>query len=784
MRKSLVALLVTALIAVPGAAHAHEDDPATANEISRDNSAEALAAADPTTEEQAAASRQAVEDQRDDPDPELTTVSVDPEQPSVPTDRYNLFNACYALQAASGKWLAPDLRLDAASSEEALPLFFKPTDLGRYLLYTPDRRFLSASGGKPTFIDAPGKAADWEVTGADGTFRLELAGQGSLGGTTWTPYRRSGCTSFPEVEVNVTGSPHAGVTSYQETRGFIDAHTHQMAFEFLGGQVHCGRPWHPWGVAYALRDCPDHELSTGKGALVEAFLSGRPTHDPVGWPTFEDWPAPRSLTHEGTYYKWMERSWRGGQRLLVNLLVENNQLCRVYPLKRNSCDDMDSIRLQAKDMRLFERYVDAQHGGPGKGWYRIVTHPDQARRVINAGKLAVVTGIETSVPFDCHYNAVLRTSGCTRATLDGHLDEMAELGVVQMELVNKFDNSLAGVAGDSGTTGLLVNSANQWETLSHWKMKTCVPNDHPADNGVHDKDQDNHAPVPDQDAIFGAILSVLPVSLPAVPLYPSPHHCNALGLSALGEHVIRGMVDRQMLFDPDHMSVKARQQALDLTEQLGYPGVLSSHSWSTPDAYPRIYDQGGFIAPYAGDSQGFVAKWRRLQEWANPASYWGVGFGADINGLGAQGDPRGGDVRYPFEGYNGVLVGQQRSGERVYDINVDGVGHYGLYPDWIEDLRHLAGDAIVQDLARGTEAYLQTWERAHGIVPNACASPATRKPVSAFASLGKGLTPWQVLERVGQPDSRRGNAFRYCATTGPVTVSFDDAGRLARVNAS
>ena len=84
---------------------------------------------------------------------------------------------------------------------------------------------------------------------------------------------------------------------------------------------------------------------------MEAFLSGKPTHDPVGWPTFKDWPAPDSLTHEGTYYKWMERSWRAGQRILVNLLVENNKLCEIYPLKRNSCDDMDSIRLQAKDMR-------------------------------------------------------------------------------------------------------------------------------------------------------------------------------------------------------------------------------------------------------------------------------------------------------------------------------------------------------------------------------------------------------------------------------------------------
>ncbi|RYJ05133.1 MAG: hypothetical protein EON52_13160, partial [Actinomycetales bacterium] len=235
-----------------------------------------------------------------------------------------------------------------------------------------------------------------------------------------------------------------------------------MAFEFLGGDVHCGRPWHPYGVAYALQDCPDHKLANGAGAVLENFTrSGVPvgTHDPVGWPTFKDWPAPDSLTHEGTYYKWLERSWRGGQRILVNLLVENNQLCNLYPLKRNSCDDMTSLRLQADDMRKLERYIDAQSGGPGRGWYRIVTDPWQARKVINQGKLAVVMGIETSVLFGC--SSKLDKPTCTSAQIDRQLDEVHAMGVRQMELVNKFDNGLAGVAGDSGGVAPLVNLGNR-----------------------------------------------------------------------------------------------------------------------------------------------------------------------------------------------------------------------------------------------------------------------------------------------------------------------------------
>src|SRR5262249_1673037 len=44
-------------------------------------------------------------------------------------------------------------------------------------------------------------------------------------------------------------------------------------------------------------------------------------------------------------------------------------------------------------------HIDAQSGGPGKGWLRIVTNPFQARRVISQGKLAVVEGIEGSPLF-------------------------------------------------------------------------------------------------------------------------------------------------------------------------------------------------------------------------------------------------------------------------------------------------------------------------------------------------------------------------------------------------
>ena len=792
-------------------ASTHAHDPAFKNELARGGET-TVDASDPTTAAQARSSATYVASERRLPDPVLTKAPPTPPRTRLPQDRYAMAGGCYTLATAPGTYARRSddgVEVAPMSRDDASRFFFKATRLSSYLIYGTGKVYLAATGsrGGVSVDSEPSVQSDWIAVKHRDGFALRLrdgsrlvarGGKLALGSTPTllTLQRAGGCATFPESQIDITGRPHAGITPYQEVRGFVDAHTHGMAFEFLGGDVHCGRPWHKYGVTYALRDCVDHTATGGNGAALETFLSGEPSHDPVGWPTFKDWPAPESLTHEGTYYRWLERSWRGGQRLFVNLLVENNQLCEIYPLKRNSCDDMDSIRLQAKDMYRIQNYIDAQSGGPGKGFYRIVRSPFEARKVINEGKMAVVMGIETSVPFGCTFKAVVGTDvpACTAADITRQIGQMHRLGVRQMELVNKFDNALAGVAGDAGTTGVIVNGANFRETGTFWDMKHCEPAD-----GVSSDNTQYALPeisAEQQDALFGAIGSVFGGVLPAVPLYPPPAHCNSRGLTSLGEHTIRELAKRAMIFDPDHLSVKARQASMDVVESLDYSGVISSHSWSTPDTYPRIYRAGGFITPYAGDSTGFVDKWRTHVGWADQRYYWGIGYGADINGLGAQGDPRGANVSnkvtYPFQGLGGVRVHKQHAGKRVYDINADGVAQYGLYPDWIQDLTKVAGGAegreIFDDMTRGAEAYLQMWERAEGIAADSCRNPGLRQSVTAVTRLVRAkMTTRQVMERVGQPFRRLGSEFGVCAKAPGkpkvmVTIRFSPKGRVTSVS--
>jgi hypothetical protein len=601
-----------------------------------------------------------------------------------------------------------------------------------------------------------------------------------------------GCSNWPEIEVNISGGFPHGRTAYGETHGFFDAHLHGMAFEFLGGKARCGRPWHPYGVAYALVDCPDHEPG-GRGALLEDVVSNHTPgqgHDTVGWPTFGYWPRYDSLTHEQVYYKWLERAWRGGLRMYTNLLVDNGVLCEVYPYKKNSCNEMDTVRLEAKRLHEFIRYIDAQWGGPGEGWLKIVKDPFEARRVINEGKLAVIMGIEVSVPFDC--GEYLGTAKCSADDIDKRMQEVYDLGVRQMELTNKFDNALTGVTGDGGSTGVVVNSGNRYETGHYWKMGSCpdtTPDEH---KQRYDKQQYNLADESGgklgRDAIFAAVLEVSGVS-GAAPAYPAGPHCNVIGLSDLGRAALRAMMKRGMVFDPDHMSALARKQAMAYVTDLGYGGVVSSHSWADDPTYRSILDLGGVVTPHAGGSFGFVGEWRKLRAWRNPDFFYGIGWGSDVNGFSKQGAPRkpleADDVDYPFTGFGGVTVRRQVSGERKYDVNVDGVDHYGLYPDWVKDGVELAdgdGPSFYRDLTRGPEAYLQMWERAIGIKGDSCRSNIPDVTNRDLGRVRRGMTPEQVLATLGQPHRRIGTTFSYCATGGDkALVEFTRNGTVRNV---
>ena len=71
-------------------------------------------------------------------------------------------------------------------------------------------------------------------------------------------------------------------------------------------------------------------------------------------------------------------------------------------------------------------------------------------------------------------------------------------------------------------------------------------------------------------------------------------------------------------------------------------------------------------------------------------------------------------IEYPFRGYRSdVRFRRQRTGERTFDLNEDGVAQYGLFADLLNAVQSEPdGPQAMRTLFRSAEAYLQMWERA------------------------------------------------------------------------
>jgi hypothetical protein len=473
-----------------------------------------------------------------------------------------------------------------------------------------------------------------------------------------------------------------------------------------GGRVIDGKAYDRYGITRALgRDARNHGPDGSADVTGNLLRTGLPfgTHDTHGWPTFAGWPVHDTNTHQQTYFRWLQRMWMAGERIVVAQVVEDEPLCRIEPVRAHSCDEFRAIALGVRRLRGLERYVDAQSGGPGEGWLRIVSGPRQARRVVERGDLAVVIGAEWSSPLGCTEQA-----GCTRADVDRGIARLRELGVRSTFVAHWVDNGFAGAALEGGVKGTFINVFNAFQNGRYLRSGRCP---HPSQG----EEVNTLGPLEMQilSQFFPATKGLEPM-----PAYPPGRQCNRKGLTRLGAYFIRRLIANRMLIEADHMSEWARERVLRITGRHGYP-LVSSHtgtggSW-TDGELRKLYRNGGFASATPAAAPELAAKISRFHEFSDRDRWFGVGLGSDTGGFSSLPGPAGGPgLDYPFKGAGGeVTFRRQRTGERIFDLNEDGVAHYGLFADLLAAMRDAPrGPAATRSLYRSAEAYLRTWERA------------------------------------------------------------------------
>ena len=660
-----------------------------------------------------------------------------------------LANRCFALRSvATGRFVAAatpatpaatpaGYAADAAGEAAALPFYLKPTALGSYLLYDRNGGLLSHRGAAVVSAASAGPLSDWAVVApvasgssfvlranAGAALLLGGSGTGVLGAARSAVDNRNawftfvpdgGCTPFPEAGLDASGRTFTGTNRDGTVFGFVDDHLHITGDMRAGGRVIYGQTFDRFGIAAALgQDAKVHGSDGSRDLTGNLLRNGSPlgTHDTHGWPTFTGWPVYNTQTHQQVYYVWLQRAWEAGERLVVAQTVDDEPICRIEPSRNpGGCDETRSIEAQIQRLRDLEGYVDAQNGGPGRGWFRLVYSPAQARQVIKQGKLAVIIGIESSDLFGCSEH--LGKPQCSRKDIDNGIRAYKRLGVSGMFVAHWVNNAFTGAALESGAKGVFINILNRYETGRYFETRPCPG----AGQGVQ------------MHTLSKAVLGLLGGFFPAakslaargMPSYPAGLQCNAAGLTPLGRYLIKQLIAQHMLIEVDHMSEIARDDVLSIAAQAHYP-LISSHNGTggewTPAELVRLYRLGGFAAVTPDMARALSAKILQMARYKPRAYYFGVGIGTDTNGFASLPGPRAdatvNPLRYPFTSFDGkVTFEPEQTGSRTFNLNTDGVAHYGLLPDLLADVeRGSGGRQALSLLFRSAEAYLETWQRA------------------------------------------------------------------------
>ncbi|MEH1846895.1 MAG: membrane dipeptidase [Nostoc sp.] len=531
--------------------------------------------------------------------------------------------------------------------------------------------------------------------------------------------------------------------------GFVDMHTHLMAYLGFGKKLLHGAPDVGSIIPAGTQNC---NLADKKATSIQEALGddnsthGKPQglfdnpcgdfqrnfviraleianeaqsqHGPnsLGYSddpnkAFVSWPKFNDITHQQMWVNWIQRTYQGGLRVMVALAVNNKTLADGVN-GDSPTDDKGSADLQIREI---EEFVNRHND-----FMEVATSPQQLRSIVRRNKLAVIIGVE--IDNIGNFNQV---SSLSQEMITEEIQRLYDNKVRYIFPIHVLDNKFGGTAVYQD----IFNYSNKKEYGSFWDLSCADPSD-----GITKQIKGNIAV-----QFAGAFTGQDPFQNPPIPSCPKEiGHKNRKGLTPKGEFAIKEMMKRGMLIDIDHMSQESANQTLMIAESIpdGYPvnaGHNGFRSQGQQDEYGRTDAQlakistlGGMIGVGSGNNVSceFLNK---IRYGLNKMSGKQLAIGTDINGLvkaprprNASSDCSGSQVNYAEMpgGLNGLLTMAQ-TGPKKWNYNTEGVAHYGLIPDFLQDLKNIGMTPQERrSLFMSAEYFAQMWEKSLRISGN------------------------------------------------------------------
>ncbi|MFN8298919.1 MAG: membrane dipeptidase [Chitinophagales bacterium] len=501
------------------------------------------------------------------------------------------------------------------------------------------------------------------------------------------------------------------VTSFaiaQPISGYVDMHCHPRGDLAYGEQLFYGAPY--GDISVALGSCTnDHSKNLIRAVLAQQTEQQNNANwkdGKEGYPDFKTWPSWCSILHQQMWVDWIERAHKGGLNIMVALAVSSHCIGSAAKCK-GPLDDKQVLLNCIQGIKDLVAHA---------GFMEIAYTPQDVRRIVANGKLAVILGTEMDnlgnfyAPAD-NYPATFNANPGD-AQLNAELDTLWDLGIRYVFPVH-LNNT---VFGGSALIVPTLNVANKFVTGSEFIPEQV----NTAQTGIAFHLQNPGVGLNPMAKLFMPYLLPKNVNPGRKGNYsfwdtlPGYGHRNSLGLTAIGKTGITYMMKKGFLIDIDHMSEKMADAVLAMAVANDYPvnsghnamrGSSGTENGRTEKQYEQLKQTGGMVGMgHGANATDFV---KNFKEVVRVMEYSHVAIGTDVGGFSA----------LPQRDTTVTLVydsdfARCKTGNRTWDINTDGVAHYGLWPDYIKTWKLAGMNQQEMDVFMSSaEHFTQMWEK-------------------------------------------------------------------------